>query len=36
MIWTIRSVRRSRIVDCIMYYNSGRYQWSLTKMTPDE
>ncbi|UIO40865.1 IS3 family transposase [Brevibacillus brevis] len=27
---------RSRIEDCIRYYNSRRYQWSLKKMTPDE
>ncbi|WP_020372024.1 MULTISPECIES: transposase [Bacillales] len=27
---------RDQINDYIMYYNSGRYQWSLKKMTPDE
>ncbi len=27
---------RDQIDDYITYYNSGRYQWSLKKMTPDE
>ncbi|MDF2963976.1 MAG: transposase, partial [Paenibacillus sp.] len=27
---------RARVDDYISYYNSGRYQWALKKMTPDE
>ncbi|WP_409176894.1 IS3 family transposase [Brevibacillus fortis] len=27
---------RDQIDDFITYYNSGLYQWSLKKMTPDE
>ncbi|OUQ86512.1 hypothetical protein B5G50_21510 [Brevibacillus brevis] len=27
---------RDQIEIYITYYNSGRYQWSLKKMTPDE
>jgi putative transposase len=27
---------RARVNDYIEYYNSGRYQWTLKKMTPDE
>ncbi|HEU4964427.1 MAG TPA: IS3 family transposase [Bacilli bacterium] len=27
---------RARVDAYIEYYNSGRYQWTLKKMTPDE
>lgn len=27
---------RDRVDEYIEYYNSGRYQWTLKKMTPDE